>query len=100
MWSCIILLVEGNWQALMIGHNHWAKVLEMYRSAFKLPSIRTRNVSIVYPIIVQTITLGAGPLCRYQMQTSDEQSSPSPQARIRPSEYCTQNRDSSEKTTL
>ncbi|GFV51482.1 hypothetical protein TNCV_844211 [Trichonephila clavipes] len=53
----------------------------------------------VYPMVAQIITPGAGPLCRYRMQAGDERSPRSLQTRIRSSEYCTQNRESSEKIT-
>ncbi|KAF8791818.1 hypothetical protein HNY73_003495 [Argiope bruennichi] len=48
----------------------------------------------------QTIASSAVPLCRYRMQADDLLSPRSFQTLIRPSEYCTKNRDSSEKTTL
>ena len=67
----------------------------MCRSAFKLTSIRSRDVSIVYPMIAQTSTSGAGSLCRDRMQAGEVQSPRSPQTRMQPSEFCTQNWDSS-----
>ena len=39
------------------------KISEIYLSAFKLTSIRTRDVSIVYPVAAQTIAPRTGPLC-------------------------------------
>ncbi|GFU58785.1 hypothetical protein TNCV_3089251 [Trichonephila clavipes] len=50
--------------------------------------------------VVHISTLGAGSLIRYRTQVGEERSPRSLQTRIRPSEYCTQNWNSSEKTTL
>ena len=47
-------------QSIIIGR----KMSEMYQLVFKLPSIRTRNVRLLYPIAALTITLDAVPLCR------------------------------------
>lgn len=51
---------------------------EMYRSVFKLPLIPTRDERVRHPMVSQTITPGAGPLCRYRMQPDDNRSSQSP----------------------
>ncbi|GFS59125.1 hypothetical protein TNCV_70041 [Trichonephila clavipes] len=64
---------------------------EMYRSTFKLATIQTRNVHVVYPMVAQIITPSTGLLCRYRKQVGDEWSHRSLQTRIRPSEYFTQN---------
>ena len=37
------------------------KMLEMYRSVFKLPSIRTGDLRVLYPMTAHTITPSAGP---------------------------------------
>ncbi|GFX44560.1 hypothetical protein TNCV_2637251 [Trichonephila clavipes] len=72
----------------------------MYRSALTLPLIRTREERAIYSMAFQAITLGVGFLCRYRMQAGEEWSPGNLQTCTRPSEYYTQNRDSSEKTTL
>lgn len=58
-------------------------MIEMYRSVFRLPSIRSRDVHVVYPIAVQTITPDARFLCRYRMRAGDERSPRSIQTLIR-----------------
>ena len=73
---------------------------EMYQFTFKLTPIRTRGTRVLCPMVHQTITPGSGPLCRYRMQAGDLRSPRIIQTCTRPSEYCTQNRDLSEKTTL
>ncbi|GFY23019.1 hypothetical protein TNCV_2182801 [Trichonephila clavipes] len=50
---------------------------------------------IIYPMAVQAIKLGVRSLCRYRMQAGGLLGA----SRL-PSEYCTQNRKSSEQTTL
>lgn len=45
-----------------------SKRSEMYRSAVKLTSIRTRDVHFVYPMATQIITLDAKSLCLYRMK--------------------------------
>ena len=76
------------------------KLLEMHWSAFKLLSIRSRDVRVMYQIAAQNITPGARPLCLHRMQAGDVWSPLSLQTCIRPSEYGTQNRDSFEKSAL
>ena len=56
---------------------------EMYRSVFKLPSIRTKDVRAVHPITTQTIAPHAGSLCRYRTQAGDVRSPGSFQGYIR-----------------
>ena len=75
------------------------KMLERYRSAFKLPSIRIREMLVVYPMATKIITQGARILYRYRMQVGDMRFPWSLQTCIWPSKYCTQNWDS-EKTIL
>ncbi|GFV65006.1 hypothetical protein TNCV_763481 [Trichonephila clavipes] len=41
---------------------------EMYRSAFKLPSIRTGDRRVVYPMVTQTSIPGSGAAFQYRMQ--------------------------------
>ncbi|GFV95501.1 hypothetical protein TNCV_4575031 [Trichonephila clavipes] len=55
---------------------------------------------IVYPMAVQAITLSEETLYRYRMKAGETPSPLSLQTLIRLSEYCTLNRDLSEKTTL
>ena len=43
----------------------------MYRYAFKLPSIRTRGVRVVYPKAAHIMTPGSGSLCRCRTQSGD-----------------------------
>ena len=73
---------------------------EMYRSAFKSKSIRTRGDHVVHKFATQIITPCAGPLCRYRMQAADMWSPRSLQTRIRLGEYCMENSDTSKQTTL
>ena len=75
-------------------------VSKMYRSAFKLPSIWSRDVRVVCPMAARTITLGAGPLCRYHKQACDVRSPRSLQTCTWLSENSMQNRDSPKKKTL
>ena len=72
----------------------------MYQSAFQLPSITTRDVLFVYTISSQTITSDAGLLCRNRMKVGQHIFSQEHPSRVQPSEYYTENRDSSEKTAL
>lgn len=65
-------------------------------TAFKLQSIRTRDVGIVYPMAAQIITPGAGPLCLHRSKSGNKNFPQRFQTRIRVSEYCTQNRNSFE----
>lgn len=55
-------------QGSTAGRNNW----EMYRYAFKLSSIRTRQMHVVYSVASQTITPGGRPLCRYRMNVDIE----------------------------
>ena len=50
------------------------KMSEMYWFAFKLPSIRTRDVHVLYPMATQIITPVAKLLYRHRMQASNVQS--------------------------
>ena len=93
MWFCIILPEDGICQAKLdttTGRNMW----EMYQLTFKLPSIRARDVCGLYPVAAQIITPGTEPLYRYGMQTLDVLFL----GYSRQSEYCMQNKSSSEKT--
>lgn len=69
------------------------KLWEIYRSAFKLLSIWTRDVRVLYPMAAQSITRDTRSLSRWRMQTSDERFSRRLQTRIWPSDNCTQNQD-------
>ncbi|GFV18184.1 hypothetical protein TNCV_169871 [Trichonephila clavipes] len=71
----------------------------IYRSAFKLPSIRTGDEHVVLPIAAQALTLDIGFLCRNRMQAGDERSPQSLQTSTT-SEYYTQDQDSSEKNDI
>ena len=92
------------WPSVRYGTTTGHKVPEMYRSVFKLLSILTRDVRVVYPMIVYpmscTITPAAGPLWQYRMEGGIVRSLRSLQTRTRSSGYCTQNREASEKMTL
>lgn len=72
----------------------------MYLSALKLPLIRTTVACVVYPITLQNVTQCARLLYWYRLQASNEWSPRTLQTRICSSEYCMQNRESSEKTTF
>lgn len=50
------------------------KFSEMYRSVFKLPSIRTRDVTIEYLMAAYSSTTDARLLWQYRMQKGDERS--------------------------
>ena len=101
MWTCILLKKDGVWQVSKIRHNHWtSKMSKMYRSALKLPLIRTRYVHFLYPMAAQTIVPGVRPLCRYGMQAGHLRCPRNLQTCIQPSEYCKQSRNSSEDTTF
>ena len=101
MWSYIISFKDGVWQTSKIGLNYSTKgstkMSELCRTAFKLPTIRIREVRVTS---AQTITPSTGTLWRYGMQAVNVRSPQSLQTRTFPSQYCTQNRDSSKKTTL
>lgn len=60
----------------------------------------TTDMGFVYSILVQFVTLNARPLYRCLMQASDKRSTQSLQTCIRPSYFCTQNHDSSDRITL
>ena len=55
MENGIILLGDGIWQDFKVKYNRRKKTSEIYLFAFKLLSIKTRDVHVVYPA-PQTIT--------------------------------------------
>ena len=70
---------------------------ELYQFVFKLPSIRTRDVRVLYPMAAQTNCRAS---MQYRMQADDVRSLRSVQIHVQPSEYCILRLDSSEKTAL
>lgn len=94
---CMVLhYLVGRWS--LAGFENMAEGLEVRcqkctnMHSFKLPLMRTRDVYVVYPMAYQTITSGAGTLCRYRMQAGDRRSPRSLQTHIQPSEYFMHNR--------
>lgn len=84
LYCCNIAFDSAQSQGKITGH----KMTEMYQSAFKLPSVWTRHVRVVYLMAAQTITTGA--------RFSIEKSNPSKrwglflnlQTLVRLSKYC------------
>ena len=73
---------------------------KIHLSAFKLPSIRTKNIRVVYSVAAETITLSTELMCHYLIKAGNMWSLESLQTQIRPSKYCRQNQESSEMTTF
>lgn len=109
-WHATCSLALSCWKRVFDRHQRqnttiWCKMLEMYRSAFKLSLIQTREVCIMYPISTQTITPGAdlapgrSPM-PISMQAGNDHLPQSLQIHVQASDYCTQNQDLSEKMTF
>lgn len=84
MWSC--------WNRTFgRPRKQGTQMSKIERSAFKLPSIKTREMRVAYPIAVQIDTRDSGSLWRYRMHVIDEHSSWSFRTLIRPTEYYKRN---------
>ncbi|GFV92799.1 hypothetical protein TNCV_1346501 [Trichonephila clavipes] len=93
----VLHYLVGRWR--LVGSDDRAQPLDVRcQKCTDLRSNYHRSELETYLKAVQAI--GVIPLCRYRMQADEEWSPWNLQTCTLPSEYCTQNRDSSEKTTL